>query len=112
MAKETFKWSARVGATGKVKPRSKVVAFGDGYEQRAKDGINNDLRTYSVSFNGYKSRVQEIQAFLTRHDGVVSFHWQAPDRLEPRLYVCEEWTDTYHNGLIWELSATFREVLA
>lgn len=112
MTKETFGWSARAGATGKVSPRVKKVAFGDGYEQRVMDGVNSDLRTYSVSFNGYKPRMKEIQLFLTNHGGVRSFYWQAPDRSEPRLYVCEEWTDTYHNGRIWELSASFREVVA
>ncbi len=112
MAKDTFKWPARIGATGEVRPRTRLIRFGDGYEQRVQDGINNDLRTYSLSFSGQRLLMQEIQAFLLKQGGVTSFYWQAPERTKPGLFVCEEWRDAYHSGQFWEINASFREVVA
>lgn len=109
---ETFTHSVRVGAGSKAKPRAKVLQFGDGYSQRQADGINTDLRTYSVKFTDFATKIEEIDDFFTRHGGVKAFLWQAPDRHEPRLYICPEWDTTFITGNIREPSATFVEVVA
>ena len=48
---EAFNWDVAPGLSIKANPRVKTIKFGDGYEQRIKDVINNDLRTYSVTLN-------------------------------------------------------------
>ncbi len=109
---ETFTHSVRVGAGSKAKPRAKVLQFGDGYSERQEDGINTDLRTYSVKFINFANVIEEIDDFFVRHGGVKSFLWQAPDRKELRRYICPEWDTTFITGNIREPSATFVEVPA
>lgn len=112
MAKELFNHSPQVGASSEAGPDIIVIKFGDGYEQRVQKGINNDLRTYSVSFNGRKEKVKEIEAFFSRHGGHKSFRWIAPDRDEEALFVCEKWRPGFVNGLNWQIDTSFREVVA
>ena len=50
---ETFNWDVAPNMSVKANPRVKTIKFGDGYEQRIKDGINNDLRTYNVTLNAH-----------------------------------------------------------
>lgn len=109
---ETFVWPVRIGATSKAKPRVKGVQFGDGYGQRMADGINVDLRQYSVKFTDWVENIEQIDDFFTRHGGVKAFLWQAPDRKVPRKYICQEWDTNFLNGNIREPAATFIEVVA
>lgn len=41
---ETFKWKVKPDMKKEFEPRVKSVKFGDGYEQRRPDGINNNLK--------------------------------------------------------------------
>ncbi|MCX8650983.1 phage tail protein, partial [Gilliamella sp. B2776] len=49
---ETFHWRPQNGSTVSVAPKVRDIRFGDSYAQRFPDGINNDLRSYSVLFVG------------------------------------------------------------
>lgn len=108
---ETFHWRPQNSSTTSVSPRAKVIKFGDGYEQRIKDGINNDLRSYSVSFVGLTEEINLIEDFLTRHNAVKSFLWREPNRHRLVTVVCRSWNPT-PNGAAKTISATFEEVVA
>lgn len=57
----------------------KSSAFGDGFEQRMRSGLNNIPLMFNVSFN--KRRPEElshIDAFLTSLAGVDPFEWTPP----------------------------------
>ncbi len=112
MNPKTFVWTARIGAMSTAEPKVNVIKFGDGYEQRIQRGLQHDLRTYTLTFNGLKARMMVIDAFLTEHRGYVSFSWRPPSRIKPALFVCERWSEVYLNAQVWELTAEFREVLA
>ncbi|NAU78407.1 phage tail protein, partial [Klebsiella pneumoniae] len=47
---EEFKWRPETAYQVGNEPKVKVAKFGNGYEQRVKDGINNQLKTYQLSF--------------------------------------------------------------
>ena len=107
---DRFEWDPdRVQPT--EQPRVQAVKFGDGYEQRAQDGINHLLRSYTLEFSGRPALIGQIAAFLREKSGVTAFQWLAPDTWELITVVCEQW-----NGPIagpWRtLSCTFREVPA
>jgi phage-related protein len=108
---ETFHWRSQNSSTASVSPRVKIIKFGDGYEQRIKDGINNDLRSYNVTFVGLSEDISLIDDFLSRHNAVKAFLWREPNTHKTIKIVCRSWTST-HDGMTKTISATFEEVVA
>ncbi len=111
MAKETLTYQPLINASGQSEFRTKSIQFGDGYHQRAPDGIHTDLRAYSLEFKGSVDLIQEIDDFFTRHKGVKSFKWQAPDRKDERLYLCQGIKNTFITGKFRGLSVEIKESL-
>ena len=60
--------------TKQSNPRVRIQKFGDGYEQRLVDGINNINESYSLSFtNRDKTEADDILAFFDTNAGVTAF---------------------------------------
>ena len=107
----TFTWIPDTGASCDRAPRIRSAQFGDGFKQRAQDGMNADLRTRPLSFTTRTlAESQAIQAFLEAQGGTASFDYTHPGDIS-RKYVCETWkvTDTEYGPSI---TATFPEVPA
>lgn len=77
MAVETFVWAPEVDATGDVSFAELRARFGDGYEQRAPDGINTERQTWPLTFKGPVAEITPIIQFLRRNRHV-SFLWTPP----------------------------------
>jgi len=98
------------------KPRVLKMSFGDGYEQRLKDGINSIVKTFSLSFNNReKAEIDDIMTFFDLKGGVTSFDFTYPDSnsggSEKTIrVVCEEYTQTYNNDEFYGCTASFRQV--
>ena len=108
---ETFNWAVAPGLSIKVTPRVKTIKFGDGYEQRIKNGINNDLRTYSVTLNVARDDGLVIDAFLSRQGGVHAFKWREPNTHRIINVKCPSWsTNVKHTAI--SITATFEEVVS
>jgi phage-related protein len=108
----TFTWTPDLGAGMDREPRIRSAQFGDGYTQRALDGLNADMRTRTLSFTVRSlAESQAIQAFLEARGGVESFDYTHPGDTS-RKYVCKSWkaTDTAYN--VQDVSATFIQVPA
>ena len=85
---DTFNWSPTVeGFGGDTTLRVRKTPFGDGYTQRAADGLNNRVPSYSLRFVGKADKISAILAFLDAHAGAVSFFWTPPLRQQGR-FVC------------------------
>ena len=108
--KKVFTWVPLIEPSTQRKPKTRRVSFGDGYEQRKKDGLNSDLRTHSLRFRERDHYIDEIDRFLADHAGFKSFYYIHKDG-KKRLYVCEDWTRTELDYQSSEISATFREVI-
>jgi len=101
-----------------TKPRTFKIAFGDGYEQRIQNGINNIEESYSISLNNRpKAEIDDIVAFLDNKGGVSNFTFTLPDTNnttrtgEKDVKVeCEDYNTTYVNDSHYSLTATFRRV--
>ncbi|AHF77898.1 Minor tail protein M [Sodalis praecaptivus] len=106
-----FQWLPDQDFTSTVEPRVRVVSYGDGYEQRQKNGINSDLRSYSLTFTGDADYIDHIENFLTERGGVEAFTWKAQDKWTPRTFKCATWSRKV-NGLWETITATFQEVVA
>lgn len=90
----TFTWTPDAGAAGEHEPSRRTVKFGDGYEQRAPNGINVDMAKWSsLSFSGRSAAEgAAIAAFLKARGGTESFTWTPPGGTSGN-YVCPKWTE-------------------
>ncbi|MBG2802692.1 phage tail protein [Proteus mirabilis] len=107
---ETFKWKVKPDMKKQFDPRVKSVKFGDGYEQRRSDGINNNLKKYNVTLNYINSESLQIESFLEKHAGVTAFLWKPPHQPELIQVLCRKWSSSV--GMIrTEITAEFEQVL-
>lgn len=76
----TFTYSPDWAPTPELTPRLRSVRFGDGYEQRAPDGLNPVLPTWKLNFS-VRSQAEAfaIYAWLLNNNAYVTpFDWAAP----------------------------------
>ena len=102
------------GLSRKAISRVRVAKFGDGYEQRIVDGINNIEESYRVKFsNRAKASVDDIVAFFESRKGA-SFNFTIPDTNNSGettiKVVCGDYSLNYDNDTTYSCSATFRRV--
>ncbi len=109
---EIFTWAPSYSSSLDRKPRILEVAFGDGYAQRAGDGINNAPEQWNVVFSEREeTEVAAIDAFLASRGGHEDFLWTAPAGTEKR-YVCKEWNARYTGKRNSSLTAVFLQSFA
>jgi len=74
-----------------VKPRVKLVRFGDGYVQRGADGINLFPQVWNLSFNNRSdAEIDALVAALKSAAGG-SISWQPPGEAAPLNFMCLSW---------------------
>ena len=105
-----FTYIPDFGATKKLQPRVNAIAFGDGYEQRARNGLNTNPQVWSLSFsNRTDIEAEAIDAFLTARGGVESFDW-TPYNESAGKYVCKEWSKSLDGFNRNTVEATFIQI--
>ncbi|MEK6878482.1 MAG: phage tail protein, partial [Nanoarchaeota archaeon] len=89
-----FIWKPGYSSTVEQNPKVKVVKFGDGYEQRIKDGINNSLIMLDVTFESRGlTEIVAIQHFLASRQSVESFSYVPNPPFNKRsLFVVRNWS--------------------
>ncbi|KVG77226.1 phage tail protein [Burkholderia ubonensis] len=109
---DTFIWSPTVGGFGgDTALRVRKAGFGDGYTQRAADGLNNRQSTYNLRFVGKATKIAAILTFLDAHAGAASFYWTPP--LRPKAqFVCAKYTEPTKDGDVYTITAQFEQVFA
>lgn len=106
----TFIWTPDNGATYETKPNVRTAKYGDGYEQRQANGINNMPKTWSLRFSvRTDSEIAPIASFLEAQAGVSAFTWTDPFGNTGR-YVCRSWSREKTRYNINSISATFEQV--
>lgn len=106
----TFTYTPDFGAQAAYKPRVRVTAFGDGYEQRVADGINVRAQSWNLQFNNRtNTETANILTFLEARNGVEAFDWTPPNGSAIKV-VCREWTKTVSRNNLNNVSATFQQV--
>lgn len=90
--------------------------FGDGYELRIANGINNIKQSFTVNFaTRPKDEIDDIVAFFEDKKGVTAFDYTFSDtnaggNEETVKVVCETWDQTWAYDDYYSLSATFRRL--
>jgi len=107
---ETFSHLPSTSARKSKAPRVLSVQFGDGYSQRAGDGINLQPQTWSLTFAVRSNTVAAaIELFFETEKGFTSFDWTPPGGSSAK-FICREWSRSYDDYDVNSITATFDEV--
>lgn len=91
-------------------PKVRSIQFGSGYEQRARFGINQNPKSFRLTFNVSETQAEQIEEFLDARGGVESFNFTGPNESTPILCICREWSKTIVFVHRARITATFEEV--
>lgn len=110
---DTFNWNIDLSGTNrKTNQALRVVKFGDGYEQRAPEGIAPALQVWSVTKTAKKPEADAVEAFLLAHT-VAPFLWAPCDGEQGKYVLDNGEVSRVPLGAGWyRLSWTAREVRA
>tara|TARA_R100000654_G_scaffold18721_1_gene38797 strand:+ start:343 stop:702 length:360 start_codon:yes stop_codon:yes gene_type:complete len=91
-------------------PKTRVVSFGDGFEQRITFGINQNPKTFNLTFNVNETDSDTIENFLDDRavDGA-SFTYTIPGE-SSMSFVCLQWSKQIPYLNRSTITATFRQV--
>ena len=110
-----FLWKPSYNATVNHSPRVTTIAFGNGYEQRAQDGIYNGLINFSATFEmRTEKEARAIIQFLRARRGSEAFgilHLPPiyADVGFEKLFVCSTFDSTFTFFDNYTVKATFLE---
>jgi len=94
-----------------ITPNVLTTDLGDGYAQRATDGINNMREEWSISWtNRPAADITTLEDFFMARKGSESFDWTAPRASSSKKYICTDWSRTYSHNDNDSLDASFIEV--
>ena len=94
-------------------PKTKIIQFADGYEQRILFGLaqHQNPKVYRLTYKVSKADAVTIENFLdSRANDSDSFTWTPPGESASGDYVCTSWTKTIPFLDRAVIRATFREV--
>ncbi|MCC7413313.1 MAG: phage tail protein [Gammaproteobacteria bacterium] len=108
----TFAYTPDYGYSGSRTPRVVSMKFGDGYEQRAADGLHADLAQRRLTFR-YRddTEADAIEQFFADHGGHTAFDWTPPGGA-PGQYVCRSWSRRQEYAGLSTIDCEFEEVVA
>jgi phage-related protein len=86
------------------------VQFGDGYSQRLTFGLNQNPKSWSLTWEVSETNADTIEDFLDARGGTESFDWTPPDTATSYKWICEQWTKTIPYLNRATISATFMQV--
>ena len=82
---------ASYSSAGQTSFRVLDAPFGDGYSQRAADGLNSIPITWNVVWTSRPDAdIATLYNFLIALLGYEKFQWTAPDESSPRDWICRE----------------------
>ena len=92
-------------------PTVRTVRFGDGYEQRTSLGLNQNPKSYNLTFEVSETDADTIETFLdARAADNASFDFTPPGESSSSKFVCEQWDKSIPYLNRATIQATFREV--
>lgn len=104
-----FTWKPDLGATQTEKPKVTVTQYGDGYEARTSYLLNNNPKSWEMTFTSPLERHRAILYFLREHMATHSFEWTDPSG-EVGTYVAREWTSRQFKEGVFQIEVTFEQV--
>ena len=98
------------GMTKSSAPNVRAIRFGSGYEQRAQFGIQQNPKTYNLTFEVSETDADTIEAFLDARGAVEHFQFTPPGESGAKNFVCRQWSKTIPYLNRATITATFEQV--
>jgi phage-related protein len=98
------------GAQKSSQPAVRKVQFGDGYSQRLTVGLNQNPKSWSLTWEVSEANADTIENFLDARGGAESFDWTPPDTATSYKWICGEWNKTIPYLNRATITATFTQV--
>jgi phage-related protein len=99
------------GAQKTSQPRVRQVQFGDGFSQRIRFGLNQNPKSWSLTWEISETNAETIEAFLdARANDGASFDWTPPDEATSYKWICYEWSKSIPYLNRATIQATFTQV--
>ena len=99
----------------KTNARVLEAPFGDGYRQRAGDGINAIVDEWSLGWIVGSTDADTLTDFFEARGGYESFDWTPSGESVSKKWSCKTWSKTpavakdSSDEEVWNISATFRQ---
>ncbi len=95
---------------GKTNLKILEAGFGDGYNQRAADGLNSVQDSWSILWRARADAdIKTLTDFFRDKKGYEAFEWQAPGDTTIKLWTCQDYTKTPITAGYSTLKATFKQ---
>lgn len=107
-----FFFTPSYGTNFSLEPKTRVSNFGEGYEQRVPESINNSLLSIDLIFDTRGAmEARAINLFLQERSGREAFLFTPPDPFASlKLFVCRKWSNNVKFFKNNSISAMFEEV--
>lgn len=106
----SFDWGESSALTLDETPRVTATGYGDGYEQRSADGINNLAQVWDLNFEEVDNAIAgEIVAYLRARNGVEAFDWTPKWETVPIKVICKSWKRSPDGDGLSRISARFEQ---
>jgi phage-related protein len=92
-------------------PNTRIIQFGDGYQQRLRFGLNQNPKSWDLMFDVKDADADIIEAFLNaRGNDSASFDWIPPDSTITYKWICQDWSRDMYDFQRSKIKVTFRQV--
>jgi len=98
------------GASKSSRPNVRIAQFGSGYSQRTIFGINQNPKSWNLTWQVSETDADTIETFLDARAGVESFDWTPIDEATSYKWICREWQKTIPYLNRATITATFEQV--
>jgi phage-related protein len=99
------------GAQKNSRPNVRTIQFGDGYQQRLTYGINQNPKSWSLTWEVSETDADTIETFLNnRAADNASFDWTPLDEATSYKWICPEWNKSVPYKNRATITATFQQV--
>jgi len=106
----TWTWDPLYAPSLDEEPKLLITGFGDGYQQRLGDGINNIRQNWALEFHGNDTDAQAMLDFLrTAGSTGASFDWIPPRASASIKVICRRWRRQVISKNANRVSATFEQ---
>ena len=98
------------GSSKSSAPKVRMAEFGSGYSQRIIFGLNQNPKTWELTWNVSETDADTIEEFLDARGGAQSFEWTPIGSSTEYKWICKEWSKTIPYLNRATISATFEQV--
>ena len=106
----TFSFTPTYGTQKTSAPNVRIAQFGSGYSQRSTFGINQNPKSYSLTFEVSETDADTIEAFLDARGGTENFDFTPPGETSSSKFICREWSKSIPYLNRATIQATFEQV--